>query len=154
MAKRDPTTIAENRRARYDYHIITTLEAGIQLLGTEVKSMRDGGTSITEAHAGEKLGEIFLFNANVPVYKSSHQFNHEPKRPRRLLLKKKEINKLIGEVKKDGMTIVPLKLYFNERNRVKVLLGIGRGKKNVDKRETIKQRDWERRKQKIVRDQS
>jgi SsrA-binding protein len=151
MAKRAPGTVAENRRARHDYTILATFEAGIMLLGTEVKSCREGGVSITEAHAAEKQGEIYLFNANIPIYKPANRFNHEPKRPRKLLLKKKEISKIIGSVKREGTTLIALSLFFNKRGIAKVLLGLGRGKKLVDKRQDIKSREWQRRKERLVR---
>ena len=144
--------IAENRKARYEYTIEETLEAGIMLEGSEVKSLRmQGGASIVESHAGEKQGGIFLFNANIPEYKMSNQFNHEPRRPRKLLLHKREIRKLTGAIKRQGITLVPLKMYFNQRGLVKVLLGIVKGKKQVDKRETEKNRDWQRQKERLMK---
>lgn len=151
MAERESKTIAENRRARHDYTILTTFEAGIMLTGTEVKSLRQGGASIVESHASEKLGEIFLFNANIPVYKSANRFNHEPKRPRKLLLKKREIGKILGAVRTEGKTLIPLSLFFNRRGIAKVLLALAKGKKNVDKRQDIKAREWQRRKERIAR---
>ena len=154
MAKKLPGTIAENRRARYDYTILTTFEAGIILLGTEVKSLREGGTSITEAHAGLKDGELMLFNANIPIYKPANRFNHEPKRPRKLLLHKKEISKIVGSLKKDGTTLIPLNLHFNQRGLIKVSLGLAKGKKNVDKRQDIKERDWKRRREHLLKPKS
>ena len=148
----DDGLIAQNRKARYEYAIEETIEAGIALLGSEVKSMRSGGgISIVESHAGEKHGEIYLFNTNIPEYKHANQFNHEPKRPRKLLLKKREISKIIGATKQKGVTLVPLKMYFNERGLVKVLLGLGKGKKQSDKRDTEKQRDWQRQKERIMK---
>lgn len=151
MAKRTPGTIAENRRARHDYEILSTFEAGIVLQGTEVKSLREGGTSIMEAHADEKQGELYLFNANIPIYKPANRFNHEPKRPRKLLLKKKEISKIVGSIKRDGTTLVALSLFFNKRGIVKVLLALAKGKKKVDKRQDIKAREWQRRKERVLR---
>jgi SsrA-binding protein len=151
MAKRAPGTVAENRRARHDYEILATFEAGIMLLGTEVKSCREGGVSIMEAHAAEKQGEIYLFNANIPIYKPANRFNHEPKRPRKLLLKKKEISKIIGSIKREGTTLVALSLYFNKRGIAKVQLALAKGKKLVDKRQDIKDREWQRRKERLVR---
>jgi SsrA-binding protein len=151
MAKREFGTIADNRRARHDYTILATYEAGIVLQGTEVKSLRDGGTSITEAHAGLKEDTIYLFNANIPIYKSANRFNHEPKRPRKLLLRKRELSKIVGSLQRDGTTLIALRLYFNNRGLAKIQLGLGKGKKKVDKRQDIKERDWNRRKEKIMR---
>ncbi len=150
--KRSDGYIAENRKARHDYTIEDSLEAGIMLLGSEVKSIRmQGGVSLMESHAGEKQGDIYLFNANIPEYKMSNQFNHEPRRPRKLLLKKKEINKLSAAVKRQGIALIPLKMYFNKRGLVKLLLGIATGKKKADKREADKQRDWKRQKERILK---
>jgi SsrA-binding protein len=151
MAKKAPGTVAENRRARHEYQILSTFEAGIVLLGTEVKSLREGGTSIVEAHAAEKQGEIYLFNANIPVYKPANRFNHEPKRPRKLLLKKKEINKILGSLKREGTTLVALSLYFNSRGIAKIQLALAKGKKAVDKRHAIKAREWQRRKERLLK---
>lgn len=144
--------VADNRRARFNYEIIDTLEAGLQLTGTEVKSLRQGKSTIAESYATDQNGEIFLINSYIPEYLQANRFNHEPKRPRRLLLHKREINKLIGAVQKDGMTLVPLKLYFNDRGRAKLELAIARGKKTHDKRETEKKRDWEREKGRLLRE--
>ncbi len=150
--EKETKPVAENRRARYDYHIEETLEAGIMLLGSEVKSIRmQGGCSIAESHAGQKDGTIFLFNANIPEYKMSNQFNHEPKRPRQLLLKNREITKLSAKIKRQGLTLVPLKMYFNDRGLLKVLLGLAKGKNKVDKRETEKKRDWSRQKERMLK---
>lgn len=144
--------LAENRKARHDYHIEETLEAGIMLLGSEVKSLRmQGGASITESHAGEKQATLFLFNANIPEYKMSNQFNHEPRRPRQLLIKQREFNRISAAIKRQGITLVPLKLYFNDRGLVKVLIGLAKGKKKADKRETEKQRDWSRQKERLLK---
>ena len=154
MAKKKRTEgyIAENRKARHDYTIEDSLEAGIMLLGSEVKSIRmQGGVSLVESHAGEKQGDLYLFNANIPEYKMSNQFNHEPRRPRKLLLKKREINKLSAAVKRQGIALIPLKMYFNKRGLVKLLLGIASGKKKTDKREADKQRDWQRQKERILK---
>ncbi len=146
-------TIAENRRARFEYHIEDTFEAGIMLMGTEVKSMRLGQASINEAHAGEKNGEIWLFNSHVGEYMQAGQhLQHEPRRLRKLLLKKKEMNKLMGAVAKEGYTIVPLKLYFDARGLAKLLIGFGKGKQLHDKRQTSKDRDWGRQKQRILKE--
>ena len=143
---------AQNRRARHDYFILSTLEAGLMLSGTEVKSLRQGSASIAEAYAGEQNGELFLINAYVPEYKSANQFNHEPKRPRKLLVRRRELDKLLGAVRRDGVTLVPLSIYFNERGIAKVQLGLAKGKKKGDKRETEKKKDWDREKSRLMRD--
>ena len=142
---------AQNRRARFDYFIIEEMEAGIILSGSEVKSLRAGRASINETYAGEMNGEIFLFNANIPVYEQANQFNHEPKRPRKLLLHKRQVNKLIGAIQRKGMTLVALSVYFNDKGRAKVQLGLAKGKNVVDKRETIKERDWNREKSRLLK---
>jgi SsrA-binding protein len=143
--------VAQNRRARHDYLIQDTYEAGIALTGSEVKVLREGKASIAEAYAGDKDGDIFLFNANIPEYPAA-RFNHEPKRARRLLLHKREINKLLGAVTRDGMTLIPLAIYFNARGRAKLQLGLAKGKRKSDKREAEKARDWQRDKARIMRD--
>lgn len=143
---------AQNRRARYDYFILSTIEAGLMLSGTEVKSLRQGSASIAEAYAGEQNGELFLINAYVPEYKSANQFNHEPKRPRKLLVRRRELDKLLGAVRREGVTLVPLSIYFNERGIAKVELGLAKGKKKGDKRETEKKKDWEREKGRLMRE--
>jgi SsrA-binding protein len=143
---------AQNRRARYDYHIAETLEAGMQLQGTEVKVLRQGLASINEAYATERGGEIFLVNAHFPEYPSATRFNHEPRRPRKLLLRKREVDKLLGAIKREGVTLVPLSLYFNDRGIAKCELGLAKGKKKADKRETEKTRDWQRDKARIMRE--
>ena len=144
---------AQNRRARHEYFILETLEAGVMLVGTEVKTLRAGHASIAEAYAGEQNGELFLMNAYLPEFKqAAKQFNHEPKRPRKLLVKRKELDKLLGAVRRDGVTLVPLSIYFNERGIAKVQLGLAKGKKKGDKRETEKQRDWQREKGRLMRD--
>ena len=145
-------TVAENRRARYDYFIDTTYEAGLALTGTEVKALRGGEGSIAESYAEVTNGEVWLVNANIPEFSHGNRFNHEPKRPRKLLLHEREINKLHGAVARDGMTLVPLSIYFNPRGRAQVALAIAKGKKAHDKRETIKQRDWKREAGRIMRD--
>jgi SsrA-binding protein len=145
-------TVAENRRARYDYFIDTTYEAGLALTGTEVKALRGGEGSIAESYAEVTNGEVWLVNANIPEFSHGNRFNHEPKRPRKLLLHEREINKLHGAVARDGMTLVPLSIYFNSRGRAKVELALAKGKKAHDKRETIKQRDWKREAGRIMRD--
>jgi SsrA-binding protein len=142
---------ALNRRARHDYLIEDTLEAGLVLHGTEVKSLRQGGASIAEAYADEQGGELFLVNANIPEYKSSAHFNHQPRRRRKLLLHKKQMNRLMGAVKREGVTIVPLALYFNERGRAKVELGLAHGKRKADRRQAERDRDWQRNKARLLR---
>ena len=143
--------VAQNRRARFDYEILETLEVGIILTGSEVKSLRLGTSSINESFAGEMEREIFLFNANIPEYLQANRFNHEPKRPRKLLMRKRQMNKFLTAIQRKGMTLVPLKLFFNAKGRAKLELGLGKGKKTVDKRNTIKERDWQRDKARIMR---
>lgn len=143
--------IAENRKARYEYFIEDTIEAGIMLLGTEVKALRTGRANITDAHAGGKGDELWIFNLDIPEYKAANRFNHEPKRPRKLLLHRKQMDKLLGQIKIKGLTVVPLKMYFNARGIVKVLLGLGKGKKEYEKRDTIKKRDWERQQRQLLK---
>ena len=145
---------ALNRRARHDYLIEDKLEAGLVLHGTEVKSLRQGGASIAEAYADQKGGELFLVNAHIPEYKASAHFNHEPRRPRKLLLHRKQMSRLMGAVRREGVTIVPLALYFNERGRAKVELGLARGKRKADKRQAEKQRDWQRSRARILRERN
>jgi SsrA-binding protein len=158
MARPRPTefekkkVVAENRRARFDYFIDQVFEAGIALTGTEVKSLRFGEGSITEAYAEVKDGEVWLVNSNVPEFSHGNRFNHEPKRPRKLLLKEREIAKMHGAVAREGMTLVPLSVYFNGRGRAKVELALAKGKKAHDKRETIKERDWKREQSRLLRD--
>jgi SsrA-binding protein len=142
---------ALNRRARHDYLIEDKLEAGLVLHGTEVKSLRHGGASIAEAYADEQGGELFLVNANIPEYKASAHFNHEPRRPRKLLLHRKQMNRLMGAVKREGVTIVPLALYFNARGRAKVELGLATGKRKSDKRQAERDRDWQRSRARLMR---
>lgn len=144
--------VADNRRARFDFEIEDTFEAGISLLGTEVKALREGRANIAESYAAIEGDEIVLINANIPIYTPANRFNHAPTRPRKLLLKRREINRLIGESQKKGRTIVPLKMYFNDKGFVKLSLGIGIGKRNIDKRETQKKRDWNRQKQRLLRE--
>ena len=145
-------TVAENRRARYDYHIDDKYEAGIVLTGTEVKSLRFGEGSIAESYAEVKNGEVWLVNSNVPEFSHGNRFNHEPKRPRKLLLHAREIDRFTGAVERKGMTLVPLSIYFNSRGRAKVELALAKGKNVADKRATIKERDWKRDQQRIMRD--
>lgn len=144
--------VAENRRARFDYAIEDTFEAGVMLVGTEVKALRLGQANIAESYASIEGEELFLINANIPIYEPASQFNHDPKRHRKLLLKRREINKLMGETQRKGRTLVPLKMYFNNEGRLKLLIGVGVGKKAVDKRETVKNRDWNKQKARIMRD--
>jgi len=150
MARPKPTTfdkvktVAENRRARFDYAIDEVYEAGIALKGTEVKSLRFGEGSIAESYAEVKDGEVWLINSNVPEFSHGNRHNHEPKRPRKLLLNAREINKFHGAVARQGMTLVPLSIYFNTRGKAKVELALAKGKKAPDKRQTIKERDWKR----------
>ena len=145
-------TVAENRRARYDFYIEDIFEAGIALTGTEVKSLRFGQGSIVESYAEVRAGEAWLINANVPEFSHGNRFNHEPKRPRKLLLHEREIDKLQGAVERKGMTVVPLSIYFNSRGRAKVELALAKGKNAADKRQTTKDRDWQRDKARIMRE--
>ena len=144
--------IAENRRARYEYFIEDTIEAGLSLTGTEVKALRLGRANIAESYAAVEGREIVLINANIPEYGPANRFNHEPRRPRKLLLHRKEIDKLIGAVQRDGRTLAPLKLYFNDKGRVKLELALATGKKAHDKRATVAERDWKREQGRIMRD--
>ena len=147
--------VADNRKARFDYELQETFEAGIMLTGTEVKSLRLGQCSIKETYVGPKDGEIWLFNANIPEYQQAgSHLQHEPQRPRKLLLHKREINKLLGSVTREGMTIVATKLYFDKRGRVKVEVALAKGKKLHDKREVQKKRDWSKQKQRLLREKS
>jgi SsrA-binding protein len=149
--ERPQKVVADNRRARFNYEIGETFEAGIALTGTEVKSLRLGKATIAESYADTRDGEIWLVNANIPEYLQANRFNHAPKRPRKLLLHRRQIDKLSGGVEREGMTIVPLKMYFNEKGRAKVELALARGKKLHDKRETEKKRSWEREKGRLLR---
>ena len=142
--------VAENRRARHDYQIEETLEAGIILQGSEVKSLRTGRASIAESYAGEDQGRLALFNANIPVYPASRD-NHAPKRVRELLVSKKERNRLLGLIRREGVTLVPLWLYFNNRGLAKLQIGLAKGKKKADKRQAERDRDWSRQKQRLLR---
>jgi SsrA-binding protein len=143
--------VAENRRARFNYEIGEVFEAGLALTGTEVKSLRQGKGTITEAYGDSRDGEIWLINSNIPEYLQANRFNHAPKRPRKLLLHKRQINRLAGAIERQGMTIVPLKIYFNDRGRAKIEIALGRGKKLHDKRETLKKRSWERERGRLMR---
>lgn len=144
--------VADNRRARYDYEIMQSFEAGVELKGSEVKSLRIGHVNLAESYATMKGTELYLINTNIPEYREANRFNHEQKRPRKLLLNRKEIDRLSVGILREGLTIIPLKLFFNPRGRVKVDIALARGKKNVDKRETIKARDWNREKSRVLRD--
>ncbi len=143
---------AENRKARYNYTIEDTLEAGLVLTGSEVKSLRAGRANIAESYARTEDGEIYLVNAHISEYKQAGPFGHDPRRPRKLLLHKRQIARLAASVQRDGATLVPLKLYFNDRGIAKLLLGLAVGKRKFDKRETEKRRDWERQKARLMRD--
>jgi len=161
MAKKDKSksgmltknvTIAHNRRVKFDYELLGEYEAGIVLHGTEVKSLRVGQASINEAYVKEKDGEIFLLNANIQEYSQAGKFfQHQAARPRKLLLNKREINKLIGGVQKEGLTIVPVKLFFNDKGMAKIIIALARGKKLHDKRKTEKDRDWNRDKARLLK---
>ncbi|MBL8585401.1 MAG: SsrA-binding protein SmpB [Xanthobacteraceae bacterium] len=143
--------VADNRKARFNYEIGETFEAGIALTGSEVKSLRQGRASIGESYADAREGDLWLLNANIPEYLQAGQFNHPPKRPRRLLLHRRQIDRLAAGVEREGMTIVPLKLYFDERGRAKLEVALARGKKLHDKRETEKRRDWDRERGRLLR---
>jgi SsrA-binding protein len=143
--------VAENRRARFDYAIEDVYEAGIALTGTEVKSLRFGEGSIAESYAEVKDGQVWLINANIPEFSHGNRFNHEPKRPRKLLLHEREINKMFGAVMRQGLTLVPLSVYFNGRGRAKVEIAIARGRKAADKRDYQKEKDWKREQGRLMR---
>lgn len=142
---------AQNRKARHDYFIEQTLEAGIMLLGTEVKSLRQGQGSLNESYAQEKDGELFLFHAYIPPYRHGNKQNHVPRRTRKLLLHKRELSRVLGSLRRDGMTAVPLSIYFNDRGIAKVELGLAKGKRKYDKRAAQKKRDWSREKERLLR---
>lgn len=145
-------TVAENRRARYDYSIDTVYEAGIMLTGTEVKSLRFGEGSIAESYAEVKNEQVWLINSNIPEFSHGNRFNHEPKRPRKLLLNQREINKMQGAVARQGMTLVPLAIYFNDRGRAKVELALAKGRNAPDKRAHEKEKDWKREASRLLKD--
>lgn len=147
-----PKTIAENRRARFDYFLDDNIEAGIQLLGTEIKALRDGRANIAESYVSPEGNEMVLINADIPPYKMANRFNHEPRRPRKLLLHRRQIDKLMIAVQRDGRTIVPIRLYLNERGVAKLEIALAKGKKLHDKRETSAERDWQRDKARLLRD--
>lgn len=152
MVEGGKVVVAQNRKARHNYQIEDSLEAGVVLTGTEVKSLRQGRASIVEAYAADEKGELYLINSHIPIYDAAGRFNHRPKRPRKLLVHRRELARLIGLVRREGYTLVPLSLYFNERGIAKVELGLARGKRKVDKRETQKRRDWERQKARLMRE--
>jgi SsrA-binding protein len=143
---------AQNRRARHDYFIEDTVEAGVMLLGTEVKSLRAGRASIAESFAAEQGGGLYLINAYIPEYEAANRFNHAPKRARKLLLHRRELDRLLGAVQREGMTLVPLSIYFNARGIAKVQLGLAKGKRKGDKRDAEKERDWNRDRARLLRD--
>lgn len=143
---------ADNRRAKFDYHVEEVFEAGLALQGTEVKALRAGEASIKESYAEVRDGQVWLINANIPEYSHGNRQNHEPRRPRKLLLNTREIDKMFGAVERKGMTLVPLSIYFNKTGRAKVELALARGKQAHDKRQTIKDRDWQRDKARLMRE--
>jgi SsrA-binding protein len=151
--KEDPErrVVADNRKARHAYAIESTLEAGLALMGSEVKALRGGRATIAESYAQAKDGEIFLINSYIPEYAMANRFNHEPRRPRKVLVHKKEVRKLSAAVQREGMTLIPLRVYFTPKGVAKIELGIARGKKLHDKRESEKSRDWERSKARLLR---
>ncbi len=144
--------IAENRRARFDYFLEQTFEAGLALTGSEVKSLRNGRANIAESYAAVEGGQIVLLNADIPPYAQANRFNHEPRRPRKLLLHRKEIARLIGAVQKEGRTLVPTKLYWSDKGMAKLEIALAKGKKAHDKREAAAERDWQRDKARLMRD--
>ncbi len=144
--------VAENRKARFNYEIIDTYEAGMVLTGTEVKSLREGKANIAESYASDEGGEIWLINSYLPEYLQANRFNHEPRRRRKLLLSKREVNRLRGAINREGMTLIPLKIYFNDQGRAKLELALGKGKKLHDKRESEKERDWNRQKSRLLKE--
>lgn len=154
-SKKDKTArrlVAENRKARFNYEIQDVVEAGLMLRGTEVKSLRNGEANIAESYASFEDGEMWLINSHIPEYLEANRFNHDPRRRRKLLLNKREIARMVNATDREGMTVVPLKLYFNDRGRAKLELAVARGKKLHDKRETEKQRDWNREKARLLRE--
>jgi len=154
MAKADTDrkVVAQNRRARFDYFIEDTVEAGIMLVGTEVKSLRSGKASILESYAGDQNGELFLVNAYIPEYGQAGQFfQHEPKRPRKLLVRKRELVRMLSAIQREGMTLIPMSIYFNDRGKAKVELALARGKKLYDKRAALKEKDSNREMERTLR---
>lgn len=152
MAEGGKVLVAQNRKARHNYLIEDSLEAGLVLTGTEVKSLRRGRASIVEAYAADERGQLYLFNSHIPIYEAAGRFNHEPKRPRKLLVHSRELARLTGLIRREGYTLIPLSLYFNPRGIAKVELGLALGKRQIDKRETAKRRDWERQKARLLRE--
>lgn len=142
--------IAENRRARFDYFLEETFEAGLQLTGTEVKSLRNGRANIAESYADVEGREIMLINADIPPYAQANRFNHEPRRPRKLLLHRRQIDRLIGAVQREGRTLVPTRLYWNDKGVAKLEIALAKGKKAHDKREAVAERDWQRDKARLL----
>lgn len=155
-ARREPgrTIIADNRKARFNFEILETFEAGLQLTGTEVKSLREAKAGLAESYASEEGGELWLINSFIPEYSQASRFNHAPRRHRKILMHSREIGRLIGAVQREGLTLIPLKLYFNERGIVKLELALAKGKKMHDKRQTEKDRSWERDKARLMREKS
>ncbi|MGI9371524.1 MAG: SsrA-binding protein SmpB [Hyphomicrobiales bacterium] len=153
-ARQEPgrQVVADNRKARFNFEIIDVFEAGLQLAGTEVKSLRGGKASLLESYAAVENGEVWLINANIPVYEGGNRNNHEPKRPRKLLLHGNEIRRLTGAVQRDGLTLIPLKLYFNARGLAKLEIALAKGKKLHDKRQTERDRSWQRDKARLLRE--
>lgn len=154
MAEQEPKqkTIAENRRARYDYFLDDYIEAGIQLLGTEIKALRDGRANIAESYVAVEGRELVLVNADIPPYKMANRFNHEPRRHRKLLLHRRQIDKMASAVQRDGRTIIPVRLYLNESGKAKLEIALAKGKKNHDKREATAERDWQRDKARLLKE--
>ncbi len=144
------TVVAQNRKARHNYFIEETMEAGLALTGTEVKSLRGGRSNIAESYVTESDGEAWLVNAHIPEYSGGNRFNHEPRRPRKLLLHRKQINRLIGAIQREGRTVVPLQVYFNPRGRAKIEIALVTGKQAHDKRQAIKERDWKRQRARLL----
>ena len=144
--------VADNRRARFDYEILDTFEAGLVLVGSEVKALRQGRASLSDSYASVNDGELWLVNSHIPEFKQANRLNHEPRRARKLLLNKREIQRLSGGIQREGLTIVPLKIYFNDRGQAKAEIALARGKKQHDKRETEKQRSWQREKSRLLRE--
>ncbi len=155
MAKESKSVgrIAENRKARHEYQIEEKIEAGLILLGSEVKSLRNGRASIVESYAGESDGRLVLFNANIPIYEPA-RVNHQPKRPRELLVKLRERNRMLGLIRREGMTLVPLNMYFNSQGLVKIQIGLAKGRKKQDKRQADKERTWNRDKARLLRERN
>jgi SsrA-binding protein len=154
MASDKPKTklLAENRRAKFDYFLEDFVEAGIQLLGTEIKALRDGRANIAESYVSPEGRDLVLINADIPPYKQANRFNHEPRRPRRLLLHRKQIDRMIGAVQRDGQTIIPVRLYLNEAGKAKIEIAMAKGKKLHDKRQATADRDWARDKARLMKD--